>query len=135
MKKLLYKSIIIISIALSVIIIIVCALTTKIKLNYSEKVYSMELMVPGARGIRTQDRDVIKETISKVNKIRYYKYNISKIYNSSYDVTISLYDKNNKKIESIEFYGDVAVHGKNKYTVLPFTYGKLERLCKEFNGK
>ena len=132
MKKLLYKPILIVSIILLVIIIVVCSLTTKIKLNYNEKVYSIEVSVPGVRSIRTSDKDVIKETISRLNKIKYYKYNIFKDYNSSPDGRIALYDKNRKKIESIELYGYSAVYGNERFTILPFTYGKIERLCREF---
>ncbi len=135
MKELLYKAIIIVSILITIAVVLICFLTTKIKLNYNEKVYSIEVHVPGVRGIRTSDKDVIKETINKVNKIKYYKYNIYKNYNKSPDGRIVLYDKDRRKIESIELFGETAVYGNERFTILPFTYGKLERLCREINDK
>ena len=135
MKKVFYKPIIIIFIIIFVIIILVCSLTTQIKLDYSENVYSIEVHVPGVRSIRTKDKDIINESINRLNKIRYLKYSIFKYYNASPDGTITLYDKNNKVLETIDLYGYIAVYGDKRYTVLPFTYVKLENLCREFNKK
>ena len=114
------------------IVIIFSILTTRIRMNYTEKVYSIEVLIPGVRGIRTQDKKIIKEAITEVNKIRYCKYFVPEIYNSSPDGIIAIYDKDRKKIEVIRLYGYVAVYDNKRYAVLPFTYSKLEKLCRKF---
>lgn len=120
------------------IIIIFCFFQCTFKLTFRtdyEQVYAIEVQVPGVKGIYTEDSDKIKQVIGDIEDIRYYKLGNLKTYNTSPDCYVSLFDKNGKVIEEIEYYGYIAVYNKEKYGVLPFTYNRLEKLCNRLNEK
>ncbi len=134
------KLILIISVIIFTLIIILCICFFKytFKLNYRinyEQVYAIEVHVPGVKGIYTEDTDKIKQIIKNIENIRYYKRTNLKIFNSSPDCYISLFDSDGKIIEEIEYYGDVAVYKNEKFAILPITYYRLEKLCNSINDE
>jgi hypothetical protein len=91
--------------------------------------------VPGVKDIYTDDKVKVKQIIKNIENIRYYKRTNLKIFNSSPDCYISLFNNDGKVIEEIEYYGYVAVNKNEKFAVLPFTYYRLEKLCGRINNE
>lgn len=97
-------------------------------------VKSIEVHTPGVKkDIYTKDENEILQVIKAIEGIRYYKGKDFVIYSETPDAYIALFDKDGKVIEEIEYFGDVAVHKKNMYRMIPFTYLRLEKLCNMMN--
>lgn len=134
MKKHLYKLYVLIGIILSISLVYM-KLTVSILFNISNTdVAAIEIHTPGVKkDIYTEDKNKITEIVKQLNTTRYCRMSSSEELNNSADAYISIFNKDGKVIDEIEYYGDVVVYNSNRYGLLPFTYAKLENLCNKYS--
>ncbi len=121
-------------IVLLILWIVYTSITAKIVLNINNaNIIAVSIETAGSDGLYTKENSEILEVIKHLNSICYYKSSNLKIYNTTPDARVTFLDKDGKIIDQIKFYGYVAVYKDKKYGMLPFTYSRIEKLCKKLN--
>ncbi|MFZ5988497.1 MAG: hypothetical protein ACOYWZ_15420 [Bacillota bacterium] len=122
----------IICILLSIGAIMVCLYKTKIeniKFN-ADEIYRVNIIGCGSIGLNTDDKVKITQVVKYFNSIVYYKKSKPQTHNNSPEAKVVFFDKNDKILDKIEFYGDLVEYHNSQYRVILFMdYDKLENLC------
>ena len=96
---------------------------------------AIRIYVAGTEIYLTNEAAIL-QAVEEIRKIKYFKYRDLTIDSKDPDAYIAFFDENGDKLESLVFYGVVAIHNQNykeKYWVMPFTYNRLEDLCNKIN--
>lgn len=103
--------------------------TVNIELNQSN-IERINIIGFGSITLDTKDKTNISNSIKYFNSISYLRKFKRQNHNNTPDASLTLYDKDGKEIDKIEFYGDLVEHNGEQYKVFPFmNYDKLEKFC------
>lgn len=103
--------------------------TVNIELNQSN-IERINIIGFGSITLDTKDKTNISNSIKYFNSISYLRKFKRQNHNNTPDASLTLYDKDGKEIDKIEFYGDLVEYNGEQYKVFPFmNYDKLEKFC------
>lgn len=109
-----------------------------IELNLNN-VYGINISGFGSIDLNTKDEEKISKVIKYFNLIEYYKNKKYETHNETPDTSITLLGKDEKVINTIEFYGDLAEYKGEQYKLITHDvhkfYEDIKNLCTGINGK
>lgn len=93
----------------------------------------------GSIDFNTKDKEKISKVIKYFDLIKYYRNEKLQIHNETPDTSITMLGKDEKVIDKIEFYGDLAEYKGEQYRLKIHNvhkfYEGIENLCTSINGK